>query len=210
MPCQSGPGSNGNEGVLRISESPCITGTLPSDCSVSYPGHSLVVLVVGVLPLCRSAVSVFFSPSRLGKQNWFENLNTEDRIVEDYFKKQIHKRSRQEIVKEKQWDRSIKKQDISMNQKETSTLNLQEKKNISINHVLHTNMKIWKPEPPCLKPWSTTLWNIWGAKTNLEELMLCQWIFTQQPLCLQERFFLLKKNEKINFKHYNYKKQLSW
>ena len=41
MPGQSGPGSNGNEGVLHIYQSPSIIGTLPSDCLVSYPGHSL-------------------------------------------------------------------------------------------------------------------------------------------------------------------------
>ena len=38
---QSEPGSNGNEGVLRISQSSSIAGTSPSDCSVSYLGHSL-------------------------------------------------------------------------------------------------------------------------------------------------------------------------
>ena len=38
---QSGPGSNGNEGVLRIPQSPSITGTSLSDYLVSYPGHSL-------------------------------------------------------------------------------------------------------------------------------------------------------------------------
>ena len=37
---QSGPGSNGNEGVLCIPQSPSITGTSPSDCLVSYPAHS--------------------------------------------------------------------------------------------------------------------------------------------------------------------------
>ena len=58
-PGQSGPGSNGNEGVLRIPQSSSIAGTSPSDCLVSYPGHSLG----GVLPLCRGAVSVFYSPS---------------------------------------------------------------------------------------------------------------------------------------------------
>ena len=42
-PGQSGPGSNGNEGVLRIPQGPSITGTSPSDCLVSYPGHSLGV-----------------------------------------------------------------------------------------------------------------------------------------------------------------------
>ena len=38
---QSGPGSNSNEGVLCIPQSPSITGTSPSDCLGSYPGHLL-------------------------------------------------------------------------------------------------------------------------------------------------------------------------
>ena len=42
---QSGPGS-GPEGVLCIPQNSSITGTSPSDCLVSYPGHSLG----GVLP----------------------------------------------------------------------------------------------------------------------------------------------------------------
>ena len=62
---QSGPGSNGNEGVLRIPQSSSIAGTSPSDCLVSYPGHSLGG---GVLPLCREAIDVFYSPSRQGKK----------------------------------------------------------------------------------------------------------------------------------------------
>ena len=41
IPGQSRPGSNGDEGVVRIPQSPSITGTSPSDCLVSYPGHSL-------------------------------------------------------------------------------------------------------------------------------------------------------------------------
>ena len=61
-PGQSGPGSDGNEGVLRIPQSSSTAGTSPSDCLVSYPGHSFG----GVLPLCRGAVSVFYSLSRLG------------------------------------------------------------------------------------------------------------------------------------------------
>ena len=40
-PGQSGPESNGNEEVLHISQGPSITGTSPSDCFVSYPGHTL-------------------------------------------------------------------------------------------------------------------------------------------------------------------------
>ena len=38
---QSGPGSDGFEGLLHIPESSNITGTSPSDCLVSYPGRSL-------------------------------------------------------------------------------------------------------------------------------------------------------------------------
>ena len=41
-PGRSGPGSDGNEGVLSIPQSSSITGTSPSDCLVSYPEHSLV------------------------------------------------------------------------------------------------------------------------------------------------------------------------
>ena len=37
---QSGPGSDGNEGVLCIPQSSSTAGTSPSDCLVSYPGHS--------------------------------------------------------------------------------------------------------------------------------------------------------------------------
>ena len=59
---QSGPGSDGTEGVLRIPQSSSITGTSPSNCLVSYTVYSLW----GILPLCRGAVSVFYSPSQLG------------------------------------------------------------------------------------------------------------------------------------------------
>ena len=38
-PDQSGPGSDGNEGVLYISQSSSTAGTWPSDCLVSYPGQ---------------------------------------------------------------------------------------------------------------------------------------------------------------------------
>ena len=40
-PGQSGPGSNANEEVLSIPRSSSITGTSPSDYSMSYLGHSL-------------------------------------------------------------------------------------------------------------------------------------------------------------------------
>ena len=37
-PGQSGPGSDGNEGILNIPQSLSITGTSPLDCLISYPG----------------------------------------------------------------------------------------------------------------------------------------------------------------------------
>ena len=40
-PGQSGPGSDGNEVILRISQSSSISVTSISDCLVSYPGHTL-------------------------------------------------------------------------------------------------------------------------------------------------------------------------
>ena len=38
---QCRPGSDGNEGELYIPQNFSIAGALPSDCLVSYPGHSL-------------------------------------------------------------------------------------------------------------------------------------------------------------------------
>ena len=42
-PGQSGPGSDGNEEVLRIPQSSNITGASASDSLVTYQGHALVV-----------------------------------------------------------------------------------------------------------------------------------------------------------------------
>ena len=72
-PGQSGPGINGNKGVLRFPQSSSITGTTPSDCLLSYPGYSLV----GSHP---SAIGVFYRPSRLGK--WMTKLmqNTQEKL----------------------------------------------------------------------------------------------------------------------------------
>ena len=47
---QSGPGSDGNVGVLRFLQNSSISRAPPSDCLVSCPGGSL-----GVLILCRDA-----------------------------------------------------------------------------------------------------------------------------------------------------------
>ena len=62
-PSQSGPGSNGIEEILRIPRRTSFTGTSGSNCLVSLSEHALWR---GVLPLCRSAVGVFCSPSWLG------------------------------------------------------------------------------------------------------------------------------------------------
>ena len=71
-PGQSGPWNDGNEGVLCNSQSSSTAGTSPSDCLLSY----FRTLVGGVLHLCRGAVSIFHSPSRLGKawpvHSWFK------------------------------------------------------------------------------------------------------------------------------------------
>ena len=61
-PGKGEPGNDGNEGVLRILQSSSITGNSPSDYLVSNPGHAFE----GVLPFCREAVGVFYSPNRLG------------------------------------------------------------------------------------------------------------------------------------------------
>ena len=59
-PNQSESGSDVNERELHISQSSSITGTL---FCVSYPGHSL--RGDEVLLLCREAVGVLYTPSRL-------------------------------------------------------------------------------------------------------------------------------------------------
>ena len=56
-PGQSGPGCDVNEGVLRISQSSCITRSSASDSLVLFSGHSLT--------LGREAVGVFHSHTRL-------------------------------------------------------------------------------------------------------------------------------------------------
>ena len=53
------------KGYSRIPQSSSTAVTSPSDCLVSYPGHWLGG---GFLPLCREAVGVFYSPSRLGNR----------------------------------------------------------------------------------------------------------------------------------------------
>ena len=79
-PYQSGPGSNGNEGVLCIPQGSSITGPSPSDCLVSYQD---IHWEGGSYHLCIDPVGVFYSHSRLGLSayiklavTWFVFLGT--------------------------------------------------------------------------------------------------------------------------------------
>ena len=75
-PGQSGPGSDGNVGVLRILQSSSTAGTSPSDCLVSYPGHLL-----GVSYPSAEVQSVYSTaPADWASRDWnrktlFGNLN---------------------------------------------------------------------------------------------------------------------------------------
>ena len=55
------------ESEFFISQSSSITGASPSYYLVSYVRHTLAG---GVLPLCRDAVGVLYSPSRLGLRSF--------------------------------------------------------------------------------------------------------------------------------------------
>ena len=78
---QSGPGSNGNEGILYIPQISSITGVSPSNCLVSYTGHSLEGWF---LPLCRDAVGVSY-PSWLGYSH-LKQVNTSDLVAKKFLK----------------------------------------------------------------------------------------------------------------------------
>ena len=62
---QSGPGSDGNKGILRIPQSSSITGISPPDCLLSYPGHTL-----GSLTLLQRCSRCILQPQPTG-QNYF-------------------------------------------------------------------------------------------------------------------------------------------
>ena len=73
---QSEPGSDGNEGVLRIPQSFSTAGTSSSDCLVSYPGHSFGG---GLTPLQRCSQCIL-QPQLTGQSNIF--VYTNKHIVE--------------------------------------------------------------------------------------------------------------------------------
>ena len=80
------PGSDDNKGVLRIHRSSSITGA--SEKVFSFISRTLVV---GVLPLCRDAVGVFYIPSRLVSAD-FGSMREDEwsysvTIASDHFKR---------------------------------------------------------------------------------------------------------------------------
>ena len=77
-PGQSGHGSNGNEGVLCIPQSRSIAVTSPSDCLVSYPGHSLEegVLSPAEVQLVYSTAPANWAIHRVKCQNNFISDNS--------------------------------------------------------------------------------------------------------------------------------------
>ena len=91
-PDQSGPESNGNEGVLRIPQSSSITGTSPSDCLVSYSGHSLEGRV---LPLSSGAVGVFYDWVIL---LWMGVIIVKERIVHSALEQEPHNQIRFSVI----------------------------------------------------------------------------------------------------------------
>ena len=73
--------SDGNERVLHIPQTSCVTVASPLGYFVSYSGHSYE----GVLLLCRDAVGVFCSPSRLGYAilRTMSNSRVAEKLLED-------------------------------------------------------------------------------------------------------------------------------
>ena len=63
---QSGPGSSANEGLPCILQSSSITRASPSDCFMSYPGHSFEE---GLTPSAEMQSVYFTAPA-----NWAKNF----------------------------------------------------------------------------------------------------------------------------------------
>ena len=77
IPSQSGPGRNGNEGLLHISQS-SKPGTLPSDCLMTYPGD----LMGEPHPRADMHLEYSIAPSDLAsfRKGW---INTHNRKIKN-------------------------------------------------------------------------------------------------------------------------------
>ena len=92
IPGQIGPGSYGNEGVLRIPQSSNITGASSSDCLVSYPGH---LLERGSYPSAEvqsmySTVPADWAIHRVKCKNSFISYNLVEHKYAVYMSKQFY------------------------------------------------------------------------------------------------------------------------
>ena len=68
---QSGPGSDGSEGVFHILQSSSITGTSSLDCLVSYQGHSLRKSYLSIeMQLVSSAAPANWADNRYNNSKW--------------------------------------------------------------------------------------------------------------------------------------------
>ena len=67
---QSGPGSDGNEGVFCIPQSSSITGATLSDCLMSYPRHSLGGGLTPLQKCCYILLPHLTGLYRLGLTFW--------------------------------------------------------------------------------------------------------------------------------------------
>ena len=67
---QSGPGSDGNKGALRILQSSSITGTSPSDYLVPYPEHSVLGGDFTPLQRCSQCILQPHPTSQLNRISW--------------------------------------------------------------------------------------------------------------------------------------------
>ena len=92
-PGQSGPGSDGNEGVLSILQSFNITETLSSDCFVSYPGQSLEAgsytfakkqLVYSIASANKARNSKLLNCVQKKKKLWLHMFSEESNKLETY------------------------------------------------------------------------------------------------------------------------------
>ena len=88
---QNRPGSNGNVGVPRIPQGPSITGISPSDCLVSYPGHSLEW---GSYPSAEVQLVYSTAPANWANQ-FFGEFNTGYQKPENYGFKAERERERE-------------------------------------------------------------------------------------------------------------------
>ena len=98
-PGQSWPGSDGNEGVLRISQSSCIPGASLSDCLLSHPGHSLGCLNPSAEKQCvYSMAPDDWAMKRIRDQEQKKELKTKNGFLDYIFQNDLRNWQLLELV----------------------------------------------------------------------------------------------------------------